>query len=546
MATARYPGVNRAREGGVFGTHKQDFNAHVTGGDWRHTASQIDVIPALSGGSTVQDNLEAVVPYVLGEPYTVVVSGMSFTFVWNPRTHGARIRLDLSAYNTSVVQSILILQLDSGYTPLPGEVLEIIYYNFPGGQLQVDTSAIMTHLSTYPPEFVPILSDELIRISYGSSIGSGWAVQSRDSLCGGYSGYDQLRKLQERCAYSLFPDAINALDFRPYCVGSYQEVSGYNRRVLIGGSLENGGSSNMAIYLGDGGGACYNATVPTLPGSYIADIAMYGGVNSTTGLAVITEGGSSAAKVLLTTDSGVTWNYSPGNLPISVTYMYRAAVGDILGVTALLVCDTLYNRIFISTDNGVSWHQETLGNSNYVIRGVDFVSGHFVAVGYDSLNNTGRIWRRGTQPAGSGTWPGPNVGVNKRLFDIHQNMAVGENGVVLWAYQGWISFSQRPLLYHAGTLANVYKATSINGFYMVCYGSSTSGDRGLLFGVSSNSGQSFYAETNSCYVRPTGINMSITCLRPINENRKVAFVNPTLHGHFHVTGDIGSPYLLKG
>lgn len=548
MATARYPGVNRAREGGVFGTHKQDFNAHVTGGDWRHTASQIDVTPALLGGSTVQDNLEAVVPYVLGEPYTVVVSGLSFTFVWNPRTHGARIKLDLSAYNTSAVQSVLILQFDPGYTPLPGEVLEIIYYNFPGGPLQINTSAIMTHLSTYPPEFAPILSDEIIRVSYGSSVGSGWAVQSRSSLCGGYSGYDQLRKLQERYTYSLFTDDVNALGFRPYCVGSYQDISGYNGRVIIGGSLD-GASVNMAIYLGDGGGAGYVASVPVRTNEVVRDIAMYGSAGDT-GIAIIGGsiyggGASSATRILLTTNAGLTWNYSPGNLPISVLNLDRVVVGEILGVTALLAYDIgVYNRIFISIDNGLTWHQETLSGSTYRVMGIDYVNGHFVAVGYNSATNAGYIWRRGIQPAGSGTWPGPNIGVNRRLFDIHQHMAVGENGVILWSYD-WITYTPRPLLYHAGGLAGVYRVTSINDFYVVCYYGAAANE-GLLFGVSSNAGQSFYAESNSGYVWPGSVGISTSCFRAINENRKLAFVNPAINGYFNVSGDLGSPYLLKG
>ena len=549
MATARYSGVNRPREGGVFGTHKQDFNAHVTGGDWRHTASQIDVSPALSGGSTVQDNLEAVVPYVLGAPYTVVVTGHSTTLVWNPRTQGTRLKLDLSAYTTAFLgTSILILQLAPGYTPLPGEVLEIIYYNFQGGPLQIDTSAIMTHLSTYPPEFAPILSDEIIRISYGSSIGSGWAVESRRSLCGGYSGYDQLRKLQENYSYSLFPDGWNAQFFKAYCVGTYQDISGDNRRVLIGGSLDDTTSETAAIYLGNSGGGSFVATLPAMPAfSYIVDIAMYGGASSTTGLALI--GGSAAptaARVLLTTDSGLNWSAAPGNLPVAMSSMYRASVGDILGVTALVVFNTQYNSIFISTNNGVTWHQETLPGSSYRLTGMDFVGGRFVAVGYDSATNVGYYWRRGTQAAGSGTWAGTNVGVNRRLWDIHQQMAVGENGTILWAYNNWVSYSIRPTLYHATTPADVYKVTSINDFYVVCYGSATNADSGVQFGVSSNTGQSFYTETNSCYVRPSSGLMIITCLRAMDANRKIAFVNPMIHGNFHVSGDIGSPYLLKG
>ncbi len=552
MATARYPGVNRPREGGVFGTHKQDFNAHVTGGDWRHTASQIDVSPSLSGGSTVQDNLEAVVPYVLGAPYTVVVTGHSTTLVWNPRTQGTRLKLDLSAYTTAFIgTSILILQLDPGYTPLPGEVLEIIYYNFQGGPLQIDTSAIMTHLSTYPPEFAPILSDEIIRISYGSSIGSGWAVESRKSLCGGYSGYDRLRKLQERNAYILYPDNVAALGFRPRCVSKYQDNTGSNRWVILGGAVEGAASvQEMAIYLGDGGGSIRRATLPAPPAnSLISDIAMYGAADSNTGLAVIEAGGSSNAKMLITTDSGHNWSYTPGSLPIPVSGLDGVVVGDILGVPALLVYEQQsYNHIFISTNNGVTWHQETLPGSSYRLMSVDFIGGRFVAVGYDSATNVGYYWRRGTQAAGSGTWAGTNVGVNRRLWDIHQNMAVGENGTILWAYNNWVSYSIRPTLYHGVTLVNdIWKVTKIDNFYVVLYeflgphGSDTSS-----IAMSSNTGQSFYTDLSG--VSP--VNGSIVNLRSICNDRKLAIINRSsggtgLNGYFQVTGDFGSQDLLK-
>jgi len=57
---SRFQGSGREKEGGFLATHKQDFNAHVTGGDFRHGAIDIDmepVIPAL-GGATVQATLE--------------------------------------------------------------------------------------------------------------------------------------------------------------------------------------------------------------------------------------------------------------------------------------------------------------------------------------------------------------------------------------------------------------------------------------------------------------------------------------------------------
>lgn len=56
----RFVGSGRQREGGFPATHKQDFNSHVTGGDWRHTADQIDVSPSILGGTNVQSALELI------------------------------------------------------------------------------------------------------------------------------------------------------------------------------------------------------------------------------------------------------------------------------------------------------------------------------------------------------------------------------------------------------------------------------------------------------------------------------------------------------
>ena len=65
----KYTGSGRLREGGLSATNKQDFIAHVTGGDWRHVANHIDMQPQLSSplnGSTVQSTLEAIGTQFLG------------------------------------------------------------------------------------------------------------------------------------------------------------------------------------------------------------------------------------------------------------------------------------------------------------------------------------------------------------------------------------------------------------------------------------------------------------------------------------------------
>ena len=69
VTRTRYIGSGRIREGGYSATHKQDFIAHVTGGDWRHVANHIDMSPLLSApftGTEVQTVLEQITTHFLG------------------------------------------------------------------------------------------------------------------------------------------------------------------------------------------------------------------------------------------------------------------------------------------------------------------------------------------------------------------------------------------------------------------------------------------------------------------------------------------------
>lgn len=59
MARSRYIGSDRAREAGLSATHKQDFTAHVTGGDWIHPASDISVTGVYLNVQVELDYLEA-------------------------------------------------------------------------------------------------------------------------------------------------------------------------------------------------------------------------------------------------------------------------------------------------------------------------------------------------------------------------------------------------------------------------------------------------------------------------------------------------------
>lgn len=68
----------RLKEGGRLAVHKQDFNAHVSGDDFRHTAPNIDLNPTIAGvgGTTVQEALESLHDII-------VSSGSGFVSIGN-------------------------------------------------------------------------------------------------------------------------------------------------------------------------------------------------------------------------------------------------------------------------------------------------------------------------------------------------------------------------------------------------------------------------------------------------------------------------------
>ena len=77
MARSRFVGSGRTKEGGFLATHKQDFEAHRTGGDWRHTADQVDMNPTLATftGTQVQAVLEQIEAYVTSGAGTYLTIG---------------------------------------------------------------------------------------------------------------------------------------------------------------------------------------------------------------------------------------------------------------------------------------------------------------------------------------------------------------------------------------------------------------------------------------------------------------------------------------
>lgn len=82
MAT-RKVGSSRPKEGGFSAVHKQDFNAHVTGGDWFHDASHIKMNPLLTTFS------QADVQAVLSEIDSYLSSGIgTFLSIGNSTVRG--------------------------------------------------------------------------------------------------------------------------------------------------------------------------------------------------------------------------------------------------------------------------------------------------------------------------------------------------------------------------------------------------------------------------------------------------------------------------
>jgi hypothetical protein len=69
MVCERFIGSGRLQEGGFLGTHKQDFEAHRKGCDWRHDATQIDMSPIISAfpGLNVQETLELISTAMAGD-----------------------------------------------------------------------------------------------------------------------------------------------------------------------------------------------------------------------------------------------------------------------------------------------------------------------------------------------------------------------------------------------------------------------------------------------------------------------------------------------
>ena len=107
MVRTRYIGSNRVRQAGYSVTAKQDFNAHVTGGDWIHLASDISEI--YSGN--VQQALVDLYNTILGLG-NVMTLGTPWSFSSNPGSIPMFTGID------DIESSPLRISYDGGYSGL--------------------------------------------------------------------------------------------------------------------------------------------------------------------------------------------------------------------------------------------------------------------------------------------------------------------------------------------------------------------------------------------------------------------------------------------
>lgn len=80
MARSKFVGSGRHKEGGFLAVHKQDFEAHRTGGGWRHEADQLDMNPQLARfpSPTVQGTLEQIGTFLDGGVSSFISIGDGF------------------------------------------------------------------------------------------------------------------------------------------------------------------------------------------------------------------------------------------------------------------------------------------------------------------------------------------------------------------------------------------------------------------------------------------------------------------------------------
>lgn len=144
MIRTRFIGSPRPREAGFSATHKQDFIAHVTGGDWIHLASQINTNDGFGNVQAELDEIQASIAFL---PETLVNPFISSTpnAVAMFADSGGRVVTESFPFPLTIDPTFgdIIFPAGAGFnamfvaatsSPLQGQPLEILGQNNDQGQ----------------------------------------------------------------------------------------------------------------------------------------------------------------------------------------------------------------------------------------------------------------------------------------------------------------------------------------------------------------------------------------------------------------------------
>lgn len=188
-----FVGSGRAIEGGKLGTHKQDFNAHVQGNGYKHTAEDITLNPAvLTGSSIVQDtlaqlakignfvtiaNVGIMADYHVGSDETPTLeSAFTSAFADSKLTNGGWILLKAGEYSVTttvtVPAGVSITGEPGNCTFISGNSSELSMFAIKQGSTQINIDTSLTPgLFSSPKESTKFVN-LILADSYGTSVPS--------------------------------------------------------------------------------------------------------------------------------------------------------------------------------------------------------------------------------------------------------------------------------------------------------------------------------------------------------------------------------------
>lgn len=470
--------------------------------------------------------------------------GVTNTFTWDPRVHGGRLSVNLSAITHTTAPSILRLLLEPTYVPVSGDELELVYSSYGGGPITVDasgTGGLCPSSSSGDPDLTAGLVNELLVLRY---VGTRFRMVARRGLYYDWNTLNIIDSMAARSPVNCVLGGTPARLFSPRAIARMDAAYGTGYRALVGGATTDyaGATPRFALFFCDGANFFDEATVPALAAdSSITSVHMY---STTHGLAGVSSSPSSVSnRVLLTSDGGDTW-VSSGNMPTAVSSI-SGVVGGYNNTTRMLIAYVDNTQIFVSGDNGATWATESLPLGTDRLSAIthrNATGAQFIAVGRDASSDCGCIWRRSVASAGSGVWSVVNLdattGTNLEAVDY--DMAVGSLGRVWFTPDGGATWVQRPALEMGGTEVHckgvVRHLVSGRFVYYVYYRGGAVGHLGL----SLNAGQAFYG----CGPYEVGLsdNMALGVLGSKLEDGRVAVVNPivTLQRQLTVFGALSA------